>query len=212
MINREERLVVAAVVTVVLAFLMLTGCERRELYVYGDEFHDVYLETDWRHYTGHRPDGMTCWFYPDDTQRRRVQRHTTAEVSHYDLYLSGGRWQGMLIDYSPEEYVAQRFDGMDRFDSARVGALPAKEQPELFDSVYAKLEVKTDSIDYTRLYGDSCWYYHDRLTSREPSGYYTVTGEPEYMVLDTLRDMDIYQGQYGDYIPWHESEHARSRS
>jgi len=197
-----------AVVGVFFGCLVLTGCERRELYVYGDEFHDVFLEVDWSKYDGYRPDGMTVWFYPDPAQVA-PSRHTTAEVNHYDLYLSHGRYQGMVIDYSPEEFARQKFYAMDSLRSARVVAERAAEQPERFDSIYAKLDVKVDSIDYRRLYGDSCWSYP--LPSREArTGYYTVTGEPEYMVLDTLKDMDVHAGEYGDYIPWKERDYYQS--
>lgn len=196
-----------AVVGVFFGCLVLTGCERRELYVYGDEFHDVFLEVDWSKYEGHRPDGMTAWFYRDPAQVS-PSRHTTAEVNHYDLYLSRARYQGMVIDYSPEEFSKQRFEGLDSLSAARVIAEPAVPQPECFDSVFAKLDVKVDSIDYRKLYGDSCWSYP--LPSSEPTGYYTVTGEPEYMVLDTLKDMDVYAGEYGDYIPWKERDYYQS--
>lgn len=204
----QDILFALAVVGGFLVFLVLTGCERRELYVYGDEFHDVFLEVDWSKYDGHRPDGMTVWFYPGYGDVRPA-RHTTADVNHYDLYLSRGRYQGMVIDYSPEEFGRQKFLGMDTMGSARVVAERAAQQPERFDSVYAKLDVKVDSIDFRRLYGDSCWSYP--LPERERrSGYYTVTGEPEYMVLDTLKDMDVYAGEYGDYIPWKEKENYQS--
>ena len=192
------------VIVLLMACAMLSSCERRELYVYGDEFHDAFLEVDWRHYDGHRPDGMTAWFYPGaaDFNENKPYRHTTADVDHYDLYLSGGLYQGMVIDYSPEEFGKQQFLGIDTLHQARVEALPLPEQPELFDSVYAKLEVKVDSIDYTRLYGDSCWHYPDSIPVTAKTGYHVVTNEPEYMVLDTLKDMLVDKGLYGDYIPW----------
>ena len=207
-IKWNRHLFATAAVGALTASLLLTGCERRELYVYGDEFHDVFLETDWSNYQGHRPDGMTAWFYPDPAQVK-PSRHTTAEVNHYDLYLSRGRYQGMVIDYSPEEFSRQRFEGLDTFMAARVIAERTTEQPMRFDSVYARLSVKTDSIDFRKLYGDSCWSYP--LPSVEPrTNYYTVTGEPEYMVLDTLRNMDVYAGEYGDYIPWKERDYYQS--
>ena len=89
-------------------------------------------------------------------------------------------------------------------------ARPAPDQPERFDSVYAKLEWKTDSIDYRRLFGDSCWTYSDDLPVRARTGYHEVTDEPEYMVLDTLKDMLVDKGLYGDYIPWRERETYQS--
>ncbi len=203
----HEKLFAQAVTVALMGCLLLTSCERRELYVYGDEFHDVFLDVDWSNYVGHRPDGMTALFYPG-VGDIKPQRHNTAEVNHYELYLSGGRYQGVVFDYSPEEFVKQSFLDLDSLNAARVVANRATEQPERFDSVYAKLDIKIDSIDFKRLYGDSCWSYP--LPSREKTGYYTVTGEPEFMVVDTLKDMDIYKGKYGDYIPWKEKEDYQS--
>ena len=189
-----------------LLAVILTSCERRELYVYGDEFRSVYLDVDWSNYTGHRPDGMTAWFFPGDGEES-PQRHTTAEVSHYGLYLSGGRWQGVLVDYSPEEYTRQTFLGMDRLSTARVEATDLSEQPVNIDTLIVhndSLKELLDGVDtqiYRRLYGDSCWQY--QLPQRNPAtGYYVVSNQPEYMVLDTLKDMDVDRGEFGDYIPW----------
>ena len=195
-----------------ILLIVFVGCERRELYVYGDEFHDAFLEVDWSEYDGHRPDGMTAWFYPGSAgmNTSRPYRHTTADVNHYDLYLSGGLYQGMVIDYSPEEFGHQEFLGIDTLHEARVVARPAIEQPERYDSVYAKLDWKTDSVDYRRLYGDSCWTYSEVLPLRQKTGLREVTGEPEYMVLDTLKDMLVDKGKYGDYIPWKEREGYQS--
>ena len=165
------------------------------------------LLVDWQDYLTRRPGGMTVWFYPDP-DRTAPSRHTTADIDSYDLYLSRGRYQGLLIDYSPEEFGRQRFYDMDQLQSARVEALPAVEQPQRFDSVYAALDVKVDSIPYTRLYGDSCWSYE--LPQRERTGYWTVSDEPEYMAADRLRDMDVEAGEYGDYIPWKKTEQYRS--
>ena len=103
----EHRLLQLLALTFLLLLLTLAAsCERRELYVYGDEFHDAFLEVDWSEYDGHRPDGMTAWFYPGPAGQNfnKPYRHTTADVDHYDLYLSGGLYQGMVVDYSPEEF------------------------------------------------------------------------------------------------------------
>ena len=187
------------VICLLIAFL-LSGCERRELYVYGDEFHDIYLDVDWRGYDQYDPDGMTAWFYADPG-RIYPSRHTTAEVKHYDFYLSRGIWQGIVIDYSPEEFSRQRFFDTERFDKIRVEAVEADNAIVDIDSLYISV--------YDELYGDSCWHYE--LPSRNPvTGLYTVSAQPEQMALDTLRDMDVWGGEYGDYIPWKKTEQYRS--
>ena len=185
---------------------LLSGCERRELYVYGDEFRSVYLDVDWSNYYGHRPDGMTAWFYPGDGEESPY-RHTTADVNHYELYLSGGRYQGVLVDYSPEEYTHQQFLGMDRLSTARVEVTDLPEQPANIDTLIVHndtLRQWLEGVDtqiYRRLYGDSCWQYQLPRRS-DATGYYMVSNHPEYMTLDTLKDMEVDRGEFGDYIPW----------
>ena len=217
--NNDKNILIATVtsfafyIVLLIVMLLFSSCERRELYVFGDELHNVYLDVDWTDYVPGRPeakpDNMTVWFYPDSGER--TKHSTTAEVNHYeDIYLPGGRYQGLVVDYSPAEFSSQRFVDMDRLPTARVEAVKAEAQPELFDSVYAKLEVKTDPISYTWLYGDSCWSYVDQLPSREPTGYVTVSAAPQHMAADTLKDMNIHFGEYGDYIPWKEYEAYQS--
>lgn len=198
---------------IVLAGVCLfSGCERRDLFVYGTELKNVYLDVDWSEYHSPkeaRPDGMSLRFYPDDPSQTVKTREGIHPVDHYDnIYLPGGRYQGMVFDYSPGEFSFQDFLDMDDIATSRVKARRSETQPERFDSVYAKLDVKVDSVDYTRLYGDSCW--SGTLPSREATGYYTVTDEPEHMAVDTLKDMDIDAGKYGDYIPWEEKNDYQS--
>jgi len=218
--NNNDKNIVIAIVTsfafyivLLIVMLLFSSCERRELYVFGDELYNVYLDVDWSDYVPGqpetKPDNMSVWFYPDSGER--TKHSTTAEVEHYeDIYLSGGRYQGLVVDYSPAEFSFQRFVDMEKLPTAHVEAVKAEAQPELFDSVYAKLDVKTDPIPYTWLYGDSCWSYTDLLPSREPTGYFTVSAAPQHMAADTLKDMDIYIGKYGDYIPWKEYEDYQS--
>ena len=110
---------------------LLSGCERREMYVYGDEYQSVELEVNWRKYADTDPDGMTVWFYPMGNESLgKPYRTTTASVRHTGLYLPGGLYNGVVVDYSPEEYSRQRFVDMDELFSARVEATPATYQPD----------------------------------------------------------------------------------
>ena len=113
-----KRLRNAAPLMAVATMLMLsTSCERRELWVYQDRFKQVELDIDWRNYFRNQqlypntpdPDGMTVWFFPRDG--RKSFRYTTTEVRHYETYLSAGQYDGLVIDYSPEEYGHQEFIG-----------------------------------------------------------------------------------------------------
>lgn len=178
-----------------LACLMtlLTAC-RRDLWVYGDEFTSVSLDVDWREYQSSDPDGMTCWFFPDN-EDIMPSSITTASVRHTNLYLGHGHYTGVVIDYSPQEYSRQEFLGMDRKSTARVQMTPASYQP--------------DDSTLTELYGPLC--YHEPLPVTIPeTGYYQVMNQPEQMALDTLQDMVIHSGEYGDYIPYKERDTYQS--
>ena len=108
--------------------LLSTGCERRELWVYQERYAQVELDIDWRNYfrewgisqdtqinptaePAADPDGMTVYFFPRDG--RKSYRYTTAQVRHFETYLSKGEYDGLVIDYSPEEFGYQEFVGMD---------------------------------------------------------------------------------------------------
>lgn len=184
----------------------LTSCERRELYVYGDEFSSVILNVDWRQYSERDPDGMTAWFYPLDDPGHAPYRFTTAEVRRHELYLPGGRYQGVVVDYSPEEYSRIRFVDIDDLSSARVEATPAY-QPDggtvSGEGVPAGLSGRVNA----ELYGEAAWTVRqgDRPAVTE-SGYYTVASQPEQMALDTLDAKTVSGGQYGNYIPYKERD------
>ena len=207
----EDILLVVLVATFVFVLLMLAGCERRELYVYGDEFHSVELEVDWRKYADRDPDGMTVWFYPLDTEGTVLSVHkpyrtTTANVRHHDLYLPGGRYQGVVVDYSPEEFARQQFLDIDSLPAARVEATPSPYQPDSLTVAGEGVpEGLSDEVNW-QLYGEPAWT--DLQTSRPPireaTGLYTVDNQPEQMALDTLDKKTVDRGLYGDYIPWQE--------
>ena len=175
------------------AVLFLTGC-RRDLWVYGDEFTSVTLDVDWRKYQSSDPGGMTCWFFPED-ESIMPSRITTANVRHTNLYLGHGRYTGVVIDYSPQEYSRQEFVGMDRASTACVQGTPASYQPE--------------ATAPAQLYGPAC--FHEPLPVTLPAtGFYQVMNQPEQMALDTLKDMVILSGEYGDYIPYEERDTYQS--
>lgn len=173
-----------------LLVLLLTACHRRDLYVYGDEFYSVQLSVDWREYATHDPDGMTLWFWPEDDapETTDTYRFTTADVRYFDLYLAGGRYRSVLIDYSPNEYSRQQFVDMESAYTACVRAALDTHQPEALSA----------------LYGEEA--YALPLTDKQPSGLYTVSCQPENMGLDTLRNMTVSYGSYGNYIPYEQRD------
>lgn len=194
-------------VLVIILILAVSGCERRELYVYGDEFHSLTLNVDWHKYAGKNPDGMTVWFWPRETADETVPdslaqwgkpyRFTTANVMHYDLYLHSGCYHAAVIDYSPEEYSRQEFLDMDDIMKARVVAVSEAHQPE------------SDTLAQ-KLYGHEA-YGKVLPDTLQATGLFRVTCQPEEMGLDTLRNMTVQAGQYGDYIPYGERQNYQKQ-
>ena len=194
-----KRIKRAAMVTAPALLIILTAysCERRDLWVYMDNFKQVLLDIDWRNYDRDSqlyphtpdPDGMTVWFFPKDG--RPSSRYTTAQVRRFETYLSEGDYEGLVIDYSPEEYSHQEFVGMDYVNTAEVKALPSSYQPK----------------EYPELFGEAC--YGKTLPKNEETGMYTVAWEPEVMASDTI-DMHVKSGKYINYIPYEERDTYQS--
>lgn len=174
------------IAALLLTLLVFTNCERRELWVYGDQFHSLRLDVDWRKYHEYDPQGMTVYFYPDDPSIG-TKFFTTASVRSLSCYLSAGGYEGVVFDYSPSEYSHQEFVGMDEASTAEVRLTPASYQP--------------DSM--AELFGRACYYRE--LPTIQPSGLYTVMNEPQEMALDTV-NMQVYNGKYNDYVPYKERE------
>ncbi|MBR4898859.1 MAG: DUF5119 domain-containing protein [Prevotella sp.] len=187
-----------------IVLLTANSC-RRDLWVFQDNYQQVEVNIDWRNYyrewgiTGYAgtqpgnpsilpaadPDGMTVWFFPRDG--RTSFRYTTAEVRHFSVYLSQDKYDGVVIDYSPEEYGRQEFVGMDFANTAKVQSTPASYQ--------------ADSIP--DLFGSLC--YAHQLPNVNANGYYTIANEPEDIASDTVF-MDIKSGKYDRYIPYEERD------
>lgn len=168
-----------------LTVLFSGGCRQR-LWVHAGQFHQVTLETDWSQYGRPAPGGMTAYFFPLDFEHASYHT-TTAEVLSTQLYLPHGHYSGVVIDYSPIEYVNQRFVDMDNWDLSRAEATPLPVQPA--------------DAEADELYGPNC--YHEPLTKyiREDSPNYTVVFAPEWMALDTM-DVFVNTGKYRDYVPY----------
>lgn len=180
---------IAGYVLVMGVMLIFSGCERRELYVYGEDYRSAELNVDWRDYSASDPGGMTVWFYPAATaERTRPYRFTTASVRRYEFFVPRGTYQGVVVDYSPEEYSNQTFEDLDEAATASVRQRPAAYQPS----------------QYPSLYGAPAW--HKPLDKVEESGLYTVSDSPEEMALSTLEDAYVSAGAYGDYIPYKERD------
>lgn len=179
--------------------LLTTASCRRDLWVYQDNFKQVELDIDWRNYyrewginpnvqPATDPDGMTVWFFPKDG--RESFRYTTAEVRHFESYLSRGDYDGLVIDYSPEEYGHQEFIGMNYANTAKVQALPNSYQ--------------ADSIP--ELYGEPAY---GQMLKKNANGLYQIAWEPEDIANDTIH-FHVNTGEYDRYIPYEERDTYQS--
>lgn len=190
--SRSRRLLSGAFPFLGALLLLLTGCERRDLWVYEDAYKSVQLAVDWRNYDRDRqlyphtpdPDGMTVWFFPRDG--RKSFRHITSKVDTFETYLNRGQYDCLVFDYSPDEYSRQEFLDMDFASTARVHATPSSYQ--------------VDSIP--QLFGDSCYAAPLEKNSK---GYALIANDPEKMAVDTVQ-MNIISGQYDRYIPYDERD------
>lgn len=192
-------------VVVAAAALLAMGmanCERRDLWVYGDEFDQVLLNIDWRNYMRDKqlypyspdPAGMTVWIFPMDGEAtgRRSYRTTTTEVRHFETYLSAGDYRAVTIDYSPEEYGHQQFVNMEWVNTAKVEAVKHSYSDEM-------------SEGEVHLFGPKSYGGTPAITETGPTGLYQISYDPEDMASDTT-DMTINSGKYDDYIPYEEYE------
>lgn len=195
----------SGIIAAAAALLMLTtGCERRELFVYQDNFKQVEINVDWRNYfrewgisqktqinptaqPAENPGGMTVYLFPRDGRESYV--YTTAEVRKFETYMSAGEYDGLVIDYSPAEYGRQEFVGMNFANTAKVQSIPSPYQP--------------DSIP--QLFGAEAYAGAKPLTKVNDNGLFTVLNEPENIANDTCY-MNIVSGKYDKYIPYKERE------
>lgn len=173
-----------------LCLLALTGCLRRPLWVYTDEFRQVELITDWS-LCDEYPDGMTAWFSNNDLSGRN-RRITTAEVEHTWLNIPNGWWTGVVFDYSPAEYGSQNFLGMNRPDSCYVRCRHAEHQPMLDEDLYGGYAVPESMAM--------------QIPTSPDTYMYLLSAEPDPMCADTLHNVHIITGVDGDLIPWKDMD------
>ena len=184
--------------------LLTTASCRRDLWVYQDNYKQVELDIDWRNYyrewgitpnvnpnaqPAADPNGMTVWFFPKDG--RESFKYTTSEVRHFETYLSRGDYDGLVIDYSPEEYGHQEFVGMKFANTAKVQATANSYQ--------------ADSIP--ELYGEPA--YGRTLPKKNANGLYEIAWEPEDIANAPIH-FTVNTGEYDRYIPYEERDTYQS--
>ncbi len=213
----------SALLTLLLIGILFatSSCERRELYVSGEGFFSLLLNVDWSDYDEEsEPDGMTVWFYPldasnptDDAEKMTNNDHDpfktiTANVRKETIYVPNGRYQAVVINYSPDEYSEQEFFDMNSIHDARVVSRADVTQPMDIAMPGALISDSSQTAARNALYGDAAWgkAIHQRSKMVE-GGYYQLASKPESMASDTLHNRLINSGtDYGDYIPYLERD------
>lgn len=193
-----------------LLLIALSSC-RRDLYVFGDEFYTVTLDVDWRDFDNYDPDGMTVWFYNLQEPDSKPYRTTTANVRQANLFMPNGRYQGVVVSYSPEEYSRQQFLDMDDVNLARLEATPASYQPADLVTPGVAVAADDDRLVRETLYGASAWNDGQPHNASADGTYYIVANQPEPLGADTIDNRDINAGSaFGDYIPWKDRSEYQS--
>lgn len=175
----------------ICAVLLSSGCLRRQLWVYTDEYRQVELVTDWSK-CDRTPGGLTAWFSKNDYSGQN-KRITTAEVERTWLNLPNGWWSAVVFDYSPDEFGGQLFHAMHRPDSCFVRCRPSSKQPGASDM-------------NNHLYGDAAIPDGMQLKKNAATGYNILSAEPDPMCADTLHQVHIVTGVDGNLIPWEQRE------
>lgn len=185
-------MILRAVICLAAVFL-LSGCLRRPLWIYTDEFRQVELITDWS-LCDEYPDGMTAWFMSEDLsgQNRRI---VTADVYKSSLNLPRGIFTGIVFDWSPAEYGSQEFLYMHRPDSALVRSRFLVNQPKADDNLYGAHALPEGMV----------------IPVNEETGMHMVSAIPEPICADTLKRVEIITGAEGDLIPWNAQEDFQSK-
>ncbi len=201
----------------VLLAAVAASCDRRELYVTGDDYYSLRLNVDWSDYSDN-PDGMTTWFFPldrdnptDDPEQmtnndRKPYQNTTANVTRENLYLPSGRYQGVVINYSPQEYGRQDFHDMENIHEARVEMAPGDVQAETFTLPGKFVTIESQNAAREKLFGESAIVRADlQKPNKLFGGYYEASEQPEPIAADTLHNRTLNSGSiYGDYIPYEQ--------
>ena len=152
---------IRTLLTVLLAAL-ITACERRDLWVYGDDLSLLTLVTDWSR-CNETPGGMTYIFFPKNGYGTRLQR-TTAEVHSTRVALDEGSYQLLLFNYSPAEFSNQDILGLENISTARVTSRTELDQHASLEPLFGYYSWKTP------LFTDNYGSYADSLDSYQVTG------------------------------------------
>ncbi len=174
---------------VAMMAILLSGC-RRDLWEYANDKHEVLLETDWTEAT-ERPGGMTWWFIREDGSGMNYHAKT-GNVTQAWINIPRGWYEGVVFDYSTDEYAHQEFVGMDQPSTAMVRLLPSADQPSEGEELFGDKAVEGFA------YG---------IETNEATGLYMLAAEPEVMNADTLRHQLIQNGNDDIYVKWDGDEH-----
>lgn len=98
----------------VLAVILLSSCEHKELCYHHPHTKTLRVEFDWRDAPNANPEGMCVFFYPQDGDGAPVRRFDFAGMTGGEIEIQEGNYRIVAYNNDTESVL---FDGMDGFDT-----------------------------------------------------------------------------------------------
>lgn len=108
---------------VVVASLLLSSCNHKELCYHHPHTAKVRIDVDWSQFEKETPTGMTVMIYPHDGGE--YVRHLTNTTTHAVVDLEAGLYNTVVYNQSEQEFGTVAFTGMDCFSTAEVHTVSA---------------------------------------------------------------------------------------
>lgn len=124
LIKNSVRLLSALILT-----LLVTSCDRRQLWDEWDTLVPVDIKVDWRGSRwadfdeGEPPTGMSVYAY-DQNGQYEPSVMVSNDIDHVQITLYDGDWNLFVFNQSLMEYASLQFSGMDKYASAQIETIP----------------------------------------------------------------------------------------
>ena len=100
--------------SILLAALLLTSCDRRDLEVMDPQKVQIRIEVDWLNSYGVRPNGMTVMIWGDGWERPFTS--SSNNVESMTVELDPGHYRLLVMNKSFSEYGSMKFTNTDSFE------------------------------------------------------------------------------------------------
>lgn len=106
------------IISVIIALLLFTSCDHKELCYHHPHTAKVRFDVDWSEFEEETPTGMTVMIYPQSGGK--PLRHLTNTISHAIVDLEAGKYNSIVYNQSDTEFGSVMFAEMDDFYTAEV--------------------------------------------------------------------------------------------